>query len=69
MNGRPGVVVAVADSSPPFLSTPLLYTRYSQALGYIVADEAPEARARGPRRHDVEIRQRDEPEVRVQSLL
>jgi putative ABC transport system permease protein len=35
MNDRRGVVVAIADSSPPFFSTPLLYTRYSQALTYI----------------------------------
>jgi putative ABC transport system permease protein len=35
MNDRRGVVVAIADSSPPFLSVPLLYTRYSQALSYI----------------------------------
>ena len=35
MNDRRGVVVAIADSSAPFLSTPLLYSRYSQALGYI----------------------------------
>src|SRR5262245_41047511 len=35
MNDRRGVVVAIADSSAPFLSTPLLYTRYSQALSYI----------------------------------
>jgi putative ABC transport system permease protein len=35
MNDRRGVVVAIADSSAPFLSTPLLYARYSQALGYI----------------------------------
>ena len=35
MNDRRGVVVAIADSSAPFLSTPLLYSRYSQALGYV----------------------------------
>ena len=35
MNDRRGVVVAIADSSAPFLSTPLLYTRYSQAVSYV----------------------------------
>jgi putative ABC transport system permease protein len=35
MNDRRGVVVAIADSSAPFLSTPLLYARYSQAVSYV----------------------------------
>lgn len=35
MNDRRGLVVAVADSSPPFVTLPVVYTRYSQALGYV----------------------------------
>ena len=35
MNDRRGVVVAIADSSPPFQTLPVLYTRYSQAVQYV----------------------------------
>jgi putative ABC transport system permease protein len=35
MNDRRGVVVGIADSSPPFQTLPVLYTRYSQAVQYI----------------------------------
>jgi putative ABC transport system permease protein len=35
MNDRRGVVVAIADSSPPFNTLPVLYTRYSQAVQYV----------------------------------
>jgi putative ABC transport system permease protein len=35
MNDRRGVVVAIADSSPPFQTLPVVYTRYSQAVQYV----------------------------------
>jgi putative ABC transport system permease protein len=35
MNDRRGVVVAIADSSPPFQTLPIVYTRYSQAVQYV----------------------------------
>jgi putative ABC transport system permease protein len=35
MNDRRGVVVAIANSSPPFQTLPVLYTRYSQAVQYV----------------------------------
>ena len=35
MNDRRGVVVAIASSSPPFQTLPLVYARYSQAVQYV----------------------------------
>jgi putative ABC transport system permease protein len=41
MNDRRGVVVAIADSSPPFLSTPLLYGRERNQMSFVLVHPNP----------------------------
>src|SRR5258708_907243 len=41
MNAHPVTVVRISDASPPFLSAPVMHTRYSQAGHFLGRDRSP----------------------------